>query len=114
MDNQRKRALAEAYRERKRSPGVFAVRCTATGQVWTGATPNLDAQKNSIWFGLRTGGHRNAALAAAWRAHGPDALEYEVLERLDAEKLSQIGLQDALKERARHWKQTLSAEALFV
>jgi hypothetical protein len=45
-----RRAAKAAYTERKSVAGIYAVRCLPTGQVWVGATPNLDAIQNRIWL----------------------------------------------------------------
>lgn len=103
MDKQSRREAIAAYKEQKVRQGVFAVRCTATGQAWLGLSRNLDAQQNSIWFGLRQGSHRNKALQAAWNAHGEPAIELAVLEVVDTEKLSPYLRQGRLKERLSHW-----------
>ena len=57
MDKSSRREAIRDYKERTVSRGVFAVRCTLTGQVWVAASRNLDQQQNSIWFGLKAGGY---------------------------------------------------------
>ena len=112
MDKARKREIARAYAERTRVEGVFAVRCTASGEVWVSSSRNLDTQKNSVWFALRMGGHPNKAAQAAWRAHGEDAFSYEIVEALSSESLTPMGFRDLLKTRERHWRDSLGAGAL--
>jgi hypothetical protein len=105
----RREAIRE-YKERKVRCGIYAVRCTATSEAWVGLSRNLDAQWNSIAFGLRTGGHANRALQAVWNAHGEPAFAFEALEVLDDEDMSPIGRQDALKRREAHWLAALGAK----
>src|SRR5712692_10597157 len=107
---ERKEAIKE-YKTRKPARGVFAVRCTATGQIWVDATPNLDAAQNSLWFCLRQGLHHSKALQAEWNTHGKDAFQYEILETLD-DDVSPIALNDLLKEKKRHWVAHFGAQAL--
>ncbi|MBW8812358.1 MAG: GIY-YIG nuclease family protein [Caulobacterales bacterium] len=109
MDKSSRRQILRDYKERKAPAGVYAVRCAGSGEVWVGATRNLDAQKNSVWFGLSTGGHVNRAMQAAWAAHGAAAFAYEPLERIEDEDLTPLGLADALKARERHWRDALGA-----
>jgi hypothetical protein len=109
MDRQSRRELLRDYKERKAPAGVYAIRCAASGEVWVGATRNLDAQKNSFWFGLSTRGHANRALQAAWNTHGEATFRYEALERIEDEDLTPLGLADALKARERHWREALGA-----
>lgn len=110
MDKQSRREAIREYKEKKTLPGVYAVRSAATGEVWVAASRNIDAQQNGLWFGLRSGGHPNKALQAAWAAYGPDGLGFEVLERIEAEELTPLGLGDLVKARERHWLATLGAK----
>ena len=113
-DKARKKEIAQAWAERKRSQGVFAVRCAASGEVWVDASKNLDSQKNSIWFSLRMGGHRNKAAQAAWNAHGEETFSYDVLEEVADETLTPMGVRDLLKTRERHWREQLGAASLLL
>lgn len=106
----RKRAIRE-FKERKVPRGIFTVRCAATGEIWADLSPNLDAARNSLWFSLRLGNHRNQALQAAWNTHGAGAFEFEVREKL-ADDISEFEWRDALKERKRKWLEELHAKPL--
>lgn len=109
MDKERKRQIARDYKERKVSPGVYALRCAATGEVWVAPSRNLDAQQNGIWFTLRMGSHPNKALQAVWNAQGEASFVYEIVERIDDEDMTPYIVDAALKERTRHWRATLRA-----
>jgi hypothetical protein len=112
MDKARKREIARAYAERERVQGVFAVRCVASGEAWVSSSRNLDTQKNGVWFTLRTGGHPNKAVQAAWNTHGEAAFIYEIVEELSSESRTPMGLADLLKARERHWREALGAGPL--
>lgn len=103
-----RRELIRNYKERKTPRGIFAVRCTATGQVWIGASPNLDGARNSLWFQLGAGNHRNRKLQEAWTEHGETAFQYEVLEQLD-ENASEFEVRDLLKEKQQAWAGEMNA-----
>lgn len=105
-----RRELIRDYKERKVVAGVYAVRCAATREVWVSGSRNIDAQQNSLWFGLKTGGHFNRAMQAAWTAHGADSFSFDALERLDDEDLTPLGRADLLKARERHWQAALGAK----
>jgi hypothetical protein len=107
----RKEAIDE-YKARKPHRGIFAVRCEASGRVWVGAAPNLEAAKNGAWFTLRIGSHRDAALQAEWRAHGEDAFRFEVLEELDDDVPAML-LRDVLKEKKASWAQRTGGGVLL-
>ncbi len=107
----RKEAIRE-YKERKIPRGIFAVRCTATGQTWVGSHPNLEAARNGLWSFLRAGDNRNAALQSEWSTHGEAAFQFEILEKFDDDLLA-MDLQDRLKKRRLHWAAQLDAKTLL-
>lgn len=105
-----RRAAIAAYKERKTPAGVYAVRCAASGQAWVGQAPDVEAIRNRIWFTLRQGGQAYLPLQAAQAAHGPDALAFEVLERVEED--TALARARVLKERTAHWREQLRAEAI--
>ncbi len=111
MDNARKKELSRIYKERKRSQGIFAVRCDAANGIWLGATRNLDTQQNQIWFGLRTGNHSNKEMQAAFDAHGETSFRYELIEEIDDD--NPLLIPALLKEREKHWLTELKAASVI-
>jgi hypothetical protein len=110
MRTSERRAASAAYREIKRTAGIYAVRCAATGGVWVGRSADLAAQQNSLAFQLRHGPN-NAAMRAAWTAHGPASFSFETLETAPAE-LTPAGRADFLQRRASYWREQLGAAAI--
>lgn len=108
-----RKALLRAYKERKVEAGIYAVRCTVTGEVWVGAAPDLSNRQNGVWFSLRLGSHREPSLQAAWNVHGAEALAFEAIEAVDLEGLDRFGRDSRLKERRGHWIETLNAKGLM-
>lgn len=103
----RKAALA-AYRERKTSAGIYAVRCLPTGQIWVGRAPDLATIQNRLWFTLRLGRHPRRSLQDAWTHHGAESFTFEVVEKLKDSRSAYV--RDAsLKERLAHWRTNLDA-----
>jgi hypothetical protein len=106
-----KKAATAAYKERKTTAGIYAVRCTASGQIWVGQAQNLETVQNRIWFSLRMSNNTHRELQKVWSVHGGDHFTFEVLERLEEEESPYI--RDALlKERAAHWRSALAALAI--
>lgn len=106
-----RKAATAAYKERKSVAGIYAFRCEASGQSWVGRAPDLATIENRLRFTLRQGNHRQRSLQAAWNTHGPEAFQFEALERLEDEDI--VYVRDrVLKERLAHWQATLSAEML--
>ena len=48
MDNARKKELARTYKEQKVRPGIFAVRCTASGEAWVAKAPDIDKRQGGL------------------------------------------------------------------
>ena len=106
-----RKAAIVAYKERKVIGGVYAVRCTATGEVWVGRWPNLATIQNRIWFTLRQGSHPSPDLQACWRQYGAEHFRFDILEELEEEASAYV--RDALlDERAAHWRSSLGARSM--
>ena len=113
MDKASRRDAIRDYKERKPRRGVFALRCAATGEVWVSASPNLDKQQNSTWFGLRLGSHPNRALQEAWKQHGEDAFSFEILAELENDaEASNYAVKADLKTLEAEWREKLGARAV--
>jgi hypothetical protein len=97
-----RKEAARQFKERKPSPGIYALRCSTTGRTWVDSSPNLDAAQNSQFFQLRQRLHRNKELQAGWNAHGEASFRFEVLEKLPEDTPS-LNLRDLLQERKQAW-----------
>ena len=111
MKDGERRAAIGAYKERRSMPGIYAVRCAASGEVWVGRARDLDAIQNRIWFSLRLGSNPHRTLQAAWKAHGEAAFALEEVERFPDEEPG-FALDHVMKERLAHWRDALSAETI--
>lgn len=98
---EKKEAIRE-FKERKASPGIYALRCTATGRAWVDSSPNLASAQNSQFFQLRQGLHRNKELQSEWNTRGEDAFVFEVLEAI-AEDTPPLLLRDLLAAQKQAW-----------
>lgn len=111
MEGSERKAAIAAYKQRKIFAGVYAVRCTRTGQRWIGKAPDLSTIQNRIWFALRHDGSRSASLQSAWNSHGEAQFVFEELERLD-EDILPLSREILLKERVVHWREQFGAEGI--
>src|SRR5208337_4408427 len=102
-----KRELRREAKLRKVTRGVFALRCTASGEAWIG-TGDLNSSRTGLWFMLRNGMHHNKAIQEAWDSHGADAFQFDVLVSLE-EDLSPMTIKDSLREGQKHWMKELGA-----
>jgi hypothetical protein len=60
--------------------GIYAIRNTITGRVYIGSSLHLRRRWGWHQSALRLGFHGCARLLADWRAQGPTAFAFEVLE----------------------------------
>ncbi|MFZ2156361.1 MAG: GIY-YIG nuclease family protein [Bradyrhizobium sp.] len=111
MKSEDKKAAIAAYKERKTVAGIYVIRCSTSGQVWVGQSPNLDTIQNRIWFSLRMGSNSNRELQNAWTAHGGNDFTFEAIERLKDEELAYVR-DTLLKERAAHWRSVLNGSVV--
>jgi hypothetical protein len=100
-----------AARERVTAKGVFALRCTASGEAWVSSSRDLKASETGLFFALRLGSHINKPMQAAWNQHGPESFRFEVLEEVDGDVLP-MALTDTLKARQKYWRTELGAGAV--
>lgn len=111
MKTENRKAALTAYKERKTVAGIYALLCRPTGQRWAGRAPDIAKIQNRIWFSLRQNGHTHRDLQAAWNAYGPEAFQFEELERIADEDLSYVR-DRLLNERLLHWCECLPAQRL--
>lgn len=110
MDKSRKKEILREYRERKPLEGIFVVRCAGTGDAWVGSSRDLDKICNRMWFALRSGGHPNKAMQAAWNAHGEASFACDVVEEVNDD--NPLLIPALLKDRADYWRNTLAAGSI--
>jgi hypothetical protein len=108
MKSEDRKAAVAAYKERKVEPGIYAVRCRPSGQIWVGGAPDLATIRNRLWFTLRMGSNTHRSLQEAWAAHGAEAFAFDILERLDEEEIGYVR-DRLLKEAVARWVEELGA-----
>jgi hypothetical protein len=111
MNGTDRKAAVLAYKERKTIAGIYAVRCSATGDCWVGQAPDLGAIQNRLWFTLKLGMGAHRGMQAAWKAQGMDQFTFEELERMPEEALP-FARAALVKKRLDHWRATLKADAV--
>lgn len=111
MDNSRKKELLRAAKEQRARPGIFAVRCTVSSEVWVAKAPDLDKRQAGLWFQLNMGGFPGKSLQEAWNKHGEAAFAFEIVEEIDDENALMVPV--LLKDREAHWRKELNAAALI-
>ncbi len=107
MKSEDRRAAIAAYKERKTTAGIYAVRCAATGQAWVGQPPNLESIANRLWFTLRMGNNPCRSLQDAWTAGNGKDFTCGPLERIEED--TPFARDALLKARVAHWRAELGA-----
>ncbi len=110
MNDSNRQDMVDAYLANKPPPGIFAVRCTKTGDTWVGASRNPDKHQNAIWFELNLGKYRNKSLQTSWNTNGEAAFTYEVVEDID--DANEHAISRLMDARAEHWRTELNATAV--
>ena len=85
MDKSRRRELQEQYRQSGPEAGVYRFVNRQTGKVLLGSSTNLSSVRAKLDFARSTGltSALDQRLHADARAFGPDAFEFELLDRLE-------------------------------
>lgn len=105
-DDERK-ALIRAYKERQKPAGVFQVKNTVNGKVLLGSTLNLDGALNQHRFMLGHGSHYNRALQKDWRECGEGAFVFEILEVVEVKDDPDFNLSNELALLEELWLEKL-------
>lgn len=108
MKGDERKAAVRAYKEREITAGIYALRCTASGEAWVGSAPDVSTIENRLRFTLAQGGNPHRALQQAWNAHGAGSFVFEILEML-AEEDSGLARDRVLKNRRAWWIEKLGA-----
>jgi hypothetical protein len=103
-----RKAMARGYKERRPTMGVFQVRNIANGRVLIGASTDVPAMLNRQQAQLRLGAHPNRELQADWRALGPDAFAFEVLDTLSPSDAPDYDPRTDLKVLESMWLERLA------
>ncbi|MGA1795811.1 MAG: GIY-YIG nuclease family protein [bacterium] len=103
------------YKETPRPAGIYRVRNIKTGRSLIGSTANLPGMLNRQRFQLENGAHPDKDLQRDWDELGPDAFEFEVLDRLEPRDEPACDPTEDLRALKEMWieKLTASGESLY-
>lgn len=109
MQHPDRKAASAAYRQRKVEAGIYAIRCSASDEVWTGAATDVTTIRNRVWFTLRQGANPHRSLQEAWRQHGEETFSFEIVDSFDCEEETVTSRNRKLLEGVKAWSQRLGA-----
>lgn len=104
-----RKARTREYKETPRPAGIYRVRNTVTGKSLVGSSPDLVGMLNRQRFQLENGLHPEADLQKDWNVLGPDAFEFEVLDRLEPRDEPADDPTEDLRVLNEMWLQKLAA-----
>jgi hypothetical protein len=113
---ERRDELREAYEQRPRQAGVYAIRNTASGRVLVASSVDLASVRNRLEFGQTTNstGVLDRRMVADAREHGMNSFVFETLDTLDDDPTRDAAQTakdlDALEQL---WRENLAAEAHY-
>jgi len=105
MDKTRRKELQEQFKQIKTYMGVIQVKNTVNDKIFIAAFPNLKNKWLTIRGQLDMGMHANAQLQHDWKALGPKAFTYEVLEEKETDEVSDMRWE--LKKMEKPWLENL-------
>lgn len=86
MNSEQKKALIRQYKDRPLRGGVFRIVNLQTGRYLLQAEPDLEGSRNRFDFMVTTNTCTFINMLADWKALGPAAFRFEVLEQVDAQE----------------------------
>jgi hypothetical protein len=98
-----KSIMKKAYKEAKRSMGVYRITATGSDTVYVGFGTDLPAKINRHKAELKFGSHRNRELQEAWNSLGESAIEFGILDVLDHKENSQAHPAEELHVLVEMW-----------
>ncbi|MDR3644354.1 MAG: GIY-YIG nuclease family protein [Clostridia bacterium] len=114
MEAQSKKEIRAAYKERKVTGGICAIKNTCSGRMLLAAVADLQGYRNRFEFSKATGGCINIKLQKDWDSLGADAFAFEVLEEL-VKKEAQTSKEflDDIATLKEMWLEKLDPELLY-
>ena len=106
--------MAAAYKEKKKTGGIYAVRNSVTGRALLGAAPDLEGFRNRFAFSLATDSCVQPKLDNDWKTYGGGAFVLEILETLEKkETQTDREFNDDLKILRELWLEKQDPASLY-
>jgi GIY-YIG catalytic domain len=109
-----KSTMKKAYKDAKRSMGVYRIASSRNDKVYIGFDTNLPARINRHKAELKFGNHRNRELQEIWNLFGERAIDFEVLDVLDHQENSQANPVEELQVLLEMWHRKLERDGFSI
>ena len=103
----RKKELKLKFKQKEIPAVVYQIKNTRNHKILVGSTTNWKSVINGQRFQLEMGSHRNPLLQQEWQEYGPEAFQFEILEKLKKEDNPYFDERDALKKLEEKWLKKL-------
>ncbi|MGI6091669.1 MAG: GIY-YIG nuclease family protein [Veillonellaceae bacterium] len=103
----RKKQLKLEYKETPRPMGVFQIKNNANGKIFIDSSMNLPGSFNGQRFQLNMNGHSNKQLQQDWNTYGPDVFTFEILEKINPDKIAKDDWREAVSNLKAKWLDNL-------
>lgn len=114
MDKQNRKELRSAYKERKDTGGICAIKNKVNGKMLILPVNNLYAYKNRFGFSQTTGSLIDDKLDKDWEKFGSNSFVLEILEELEkGENQTTQQFRDDLKTLKEIWLEKLDPDNLY-
>jgi len=87
MENQNKKLIRDAYKQRKVIGGIYSIKNTKTDKSLLMATTDMNGTKNRFEFAQMTGSCVNFQLQEDWNKFGKESFVFEIVEELEKGEL---------------------------
>jgi len=114
MSKDQKAAIRRASKEAKQPMGVYRIRMADSDKVFVDFAVDLPARFNRHKFELKIGSHRNKDLQKVWNVRGEAGLDFEVLDELERDEISQEAPNEELRVLAQMWLRKLEQTGVDV
>ena len=96
-------AAKKAYKETRRTMGVYAIKNSANNKVYVGFSTDVQAMINRHKAELNFGSHRNTELMSEWRLFGELSFEFGILDELEYDENAQTNSVEELRTLHEMW-----------
>lgn len=87
MENQNKKLIRDAYKQRKVIGGIYSIKNTKNNRILLMPSTDLNGTKNRFEFAQMTGSCVNFQLQEDWNKFGKEYFIFEIVEELEKGEL---------------------------
>ena len=82
MDNQKRKELMDAYKNRTIIGGVYCIECGGNNRKWLRSTVDMQGSKNRFLSSVKLKGCLEPSMNREWKEYGSESFSFTCLEEL--------------------------------